>query len=119
MERRQVMTTVRRSFFVLAAAAGCVEPTPEAVDVAEPVAEPASDVALDLLAGHGELLATRVHVSEAGIRHQRYQQTVDGVPVRGAEAIVHTRPDGTLRSITDERVLDLDVDTTPSIDAAE
>jgi Zn-dependent metalloprotease len=71
--------------------------------------------------GHGVdgLRTVRVHLDEAGMAHTRVQQTVDGVPVFGGEAIVHLTREGGLYAITDALVPDIAVDTTPDYTAEE
>ena len=72
-----------------------------------------------LLQGIDELKVSRVAIDKQGMAHTRLQQTLDGVPVWGAEAIVHLRGDGTLLGATDDMIRDLRVDTTPDYDADE
>src|SRR5688500_3869860 len=123
---------------LLAAASGCAEVTSDPDDVgdpdapmvagAAPPASPAVDVmrarAEELLQARspalvtgGELIAARVSTSGAGIQHHRFQQAMDGVPVRGGEAIVHLHADGRLRGMTDALVPELAVDTQPALNA--
>ncbi len=85
---------------------------------------PAFEGELDLLAADAgqdasELLATRVDTDELGITHVRVQQTVNGVPVFGGEAIVHLDAATGRRHVTDKVEVELDVDTTPAIDAID
>ncbi|MFT4976150.1 MAG: Zn-dependent metalloprotease [Myxococcota bacterium] len=53
-----------------------------------------------------------------GIAHVRLQQMQGDVPVFGAEAIVHIRPDG-LTSLTDDSLADVSVSTEPLYTAEE
>lgn len=63
-----------------------------------------------------ELNAVRgVEIDELGEAHTRVSQTFKGIPVMGAEAIVHLDADGVLKDITDKSATDLDIDTTPTI----
>ena len=114
------MKPTRLALFI-AIAAGCADDAVE-LDESAPEEEVSVDPirvrALELLAGRGEVTEIEDTTSEVGIRHLRYQQEVDGIRVIGGEAIVHIRPDGALRGITDELVDDLDVDTSPTIDEA-
>lgn len=86
----------------------------------EPAAAP-GDAATSLLAEMpwaehlGGLETVRETVDELGFTHVRVQQTVSGIPVFGGEAIVHLRPDGRLRGVTDNRVADVKVDPRASL----
>lgn len=67
-----------------------------------------------------ELKVQREETDELGMTHTRYQQTVQGVPVWGAEIAEHRDADGTLVSTSGETVEGLDaVDVTPAVTAAE
>jgi Zn-dependent metalloprotease len=66
-----------------------------------------------------DLEVTRDKLDDLGMTHVRQQQLVDGIPVIGGEAIVHLGPDGALRSISDNLVRGLHVDTTPAITSAD
>jgi Zn-dependent metalloprotease len=63
----------------------------------------------------GDLKVERVFVDELSMAHTRLQQTVEGVPVFGGEAIVHLKSDGSLFSITDSLIKDLQVNINPSL----
>jgi Zn-dependent metalloprotease len=64
----------------------------------------------------GELTVTRTATDALSMSHTRIQQTLDGVPVFGGEAIVHLSADGGLRGITDNLITaPSDLDTTPRI----
>ncbi len=80
----------------------------------------AAELGLELfderLSNLGELVPTRVVVDELGMAHTRLQQRLDGVPVFGAEAIVHLHDDGSLASVTDNLVPDPHVSTVADID---
>jgi vibriolysin len=71
------------------------------------------------LTGAGDLSTKRSLVDEKGLSHERLSQSFRGVPVFGAQAIVHFNSDGSIASITDRLARDLKVDTTPSLRAAE
>jgi vibriolysin len=73
----------------------------------------------DVLRGAGQLSVARVHIDERGEAHDRLAQKIDGIPVFGAEAIVHLDRDGGLRSVTDYLARDLRVETKPTISEAE
>lgn len=90
---------------------GCQAPTFSAPSTAEGTAwvtELPGAERLGALTPIGEV------TDELGFTHVRVQQTLGGVPVFGGEAIIHLRPDGSLRGITDHRLLDLSVATTPA-----
>jgi Zn-dependent metalloprotease len=61
----------------------------------------------------------RVEIDERGHAFTRLHQTVSGIPVLGAQAIVKIDPDGAEAVQVDKLVRDLRVDTAASIDAAE
>jgi thermolysin len=63
-----------------------------------------------------EYRVTKVFVDELNMGHTRVQQTVNGVPVWGGEAIVHLKGDATLSTITDNLVENLQVNTELSMD---
>ncbi len=67
----------------------------------------------ELLAEGEQLHPQRAWVDELGMSHARMHQSVDGIPVFGAEAIVHSRADGTFDGMTDGLHHDIDVSTTP------
>ena len=60
-----------------------------------------------------DLSETRSTMDRLGMLHQRVQQRHGGVPVFGAEAIVHLRHDGSLFSITDSLLSDVDSPSEP------
>lgn len=61
----------------------------------------------------------RTTIDPLGVAHARFQQRLDGVPVFGAEAIVHMADDGLPQAITDDLIRDVEVDVTPDYDAHE
>jgi thermolysin len=75
---------------------------------------PGGETPLELLAdelragdygvAEGDLTVTRVETDDLSMTHTRVQQTFNGVPVFGGEAIVHVRADGSLFAITNEIV---------------
>lgn len=71
------------------------------------------------LPARGSLRALRAETDELGMTHVRVQQTVDGVPVFQGEAIVHLGGPGRQDTVTDAVEQDLDVDTTPELDATD
>lgn len=71
------------------------------------------------LAGLHELVPTRLEIDELGMADLKVQQHHQGVPVFGAEALVHLDETGALHSLTDHLLADLDVDTTPAVDEAD
>ena len=60
-----------------------------------------------------------VIIDHLGMAHTRVQQTVEGVPVFGGQAIVHLESDGALRSITDGFVRGVQIDPQPKIVEAD
>lgn len=68
--------------------------------------------------GIDELRTIRVRVDDLAMAHTHVQQLQDGVPVWGAEAIVHLNPDGSLASVTNDLVGIPQVDTAPAYAAA-
>lgn len=88
-----------------------------AVDLAAPEVDALAQKAQ--LGGRGDMTLARVRVDELGMAHVRVQQTLDGVPVFGGEAIVHLGPDGAARESTNALVPDVEVDTTPDLNEAD
>jgi Zn-dependent metalloprotease len=67
-----------------------------------------------------ELRMTKSEVDELAMTHARFQQTVRGVPVRGAEMMVHYDAAGRLTSLDATYVPDLqDLDVNPALQASE
>ncbi|MEZ4398611.1 MAG: M4 family metallopeptidase [Kofleriaceae bacterium] len=75
------------------------------------------EVAPQLLAGVDGVWARSVEIDLLGRAHTRVAQTVGGVPVFGAEAIVHLDPTGKYLGLTDGLVRGIAVDPRPSLDA--
>jgi vibriolysin len=73
----------------------------------------------DFLRGAGDLSFKRALVDSLGKSHERLAQSFRGVPVFGAQAIVHLNDDGSIASITDRLARNLKVDTTPKLRAEE
>lgn len=73
----------------------------------------------DFLVGAGELSTRRVLPDSRGKSHERVTQSFKGVPVFGAQAIVHLGADGSIESVTDKLVRNLRVSTTPKLRAQE
>jgi vibriolysin len=65
------------------------------------------------------LAVRKVEIDDTGHAFTRLTQTVSGVPVFGAEAIVKLAPNGDYVSKVDKLARDLHVDTVPAITAAE
>ena len=90
----------------------------------------AQELAHEHLEGDGERLMTglrvavrelptrQVHIAD-GRAHVRLDQTHDGVPVLGAQSIVHLGASGDVLSVTDRWAHDLDLSTTPTLDAVQ
>lgn len=78
----------------------------------------AEDLAYDHLAatqrlgGVGELWTDKVVIDQLSTAHVRIAQSVDGIPVFGGETIVHMKSNGTVSSITDSLVRDIQLDDT-------
>ncbi|MEZ4235936.1 MAG: M4 family metallopeptidase [Myxococcota bacterium] len=71
------------------------------------------------VAGIDELQAGAVEIDPMGMAHVRMNQVEHGVPVFGAQAIVHLAPDGTGAGITDALSRDLLDDFHPVLTANE
>lgn len=73
----------------------------------------------DLLATSPEIQIRLIHIDDLGQAHTRVTQLVDDIPVFGGELIVHLAKDGLVTSVTDGRIRDVAVDTTPDIESDE
>ncbi|MCY1076706.1 M4 family metallopeptidase [Archangium lansingense] len=73
----------------------------------------------DFFRGAGDVSLKRALRDERGLSHERVSQSLRGVPVFGAQAILHLNADGSVASITDRLTRDLKVDTTPKLRAEE
>jgi len=73
----------------------------------------------EILRGAGDVSFKRGLVDMLGKGHERLEQSINGVPVFGAEAILHLDKYGAIESITDKLVRDIKVDTTAKLRAAE
>jgi thermolysin len=62
-----------------------------------------------------DLRASKVEVDTLSMAHTRFQQTFEGVPVFGGEAIVHLNQDGSVSSMTDNLVRNVNVNSVPSL----
>jgi len=69
--------------------------------------------------GAGDVALKRSLRDEKGLTHERVTQSIRGVPVFGAQAILHLDANGAVASVTDRLVRDLKVGTTPSLRAEE
>jgi Zn-dependent metalloprotease len=118
--------TLFSSLLVLALSA-CVAPesgSPEDLNRAEAVSRGALSQRLATsgarINAEFDLATKRRVLDEESITHVRFQQTHQGVPVEGGEAIVHLRDDGSVFAVTDDLVPDLaDVDVTPTLSAGQ
>ena len=72
-----------------------------------------------VLAGVDDVWVRRVIFDDRDEAHVRLTQVIDDVPVFGVESIVHLRPDGRVRSITDRFARNLRVDTIPLLSERE
>lgn len=68
--------------------------------------------ATERLTGVGELWTDKVTIDTLSNAHVRIAQSVDGIPVFGGETIVHLKPNGTVNTITDGLVRDIQLDDT-------
>ena len=68
-------------------------------------------VAPRLIAGVDQVELETIKIDDRGIAHSHLTQLQDGIPVWGAEAIMHFTPAGTLFHVSDSLVRDLSVDT--------
>jgi bacillolysin len=68
---------------------------------------------------HGELAIAKTEVDHLGMTHARFQQTVRGVPVAGAELMAHYDAVGRLTSIDANYVADIDIDVVPKLAVAD
>src|SRR5438067_1749250 len=66
-----------------------------------------------------DLKEERVFVDDLSMAHTRVQQTFQGVPVFGAEAIVHLNSDGSNFAFTDSLVKNVQVDARPELSSAQ
>jgi thermolysin len=70
-------------------------------------------------AGLDQARVMKVEIDDLGMGHTRVQQTVNGVPVWGGEAIIHLKSDGSLFAVTDSLQTDVSVDTNPNLSARD
>lgn len=70
----------------------------------------------ELMDGVDQVQTKSIEIDAIGMAHTRVQQTVDGIPVFGGQAIIHLDPTGKLARVTDGLVRHIDVDTTPVYD---
>ncbi len=79
--------------------------------------------ALNLPAPRAQLRAMRVKKDELGMTHVRFAQVLRGVPVMGAELLVHFAPDGAVVTVDSTQVASLavleGVRLSPSLSAAQ
>ncbi|MFL5355946.1 M4 family metallopeptidase [Archangium sp.] len=73
----------------------------------------------DFLRGAGDLAFKRAVADANGKSHERLTQSINGIPVFGAQAIVHLDANGTVASITDGLARDVKVDTSARLRADE
>jgi hypothetical protein len=66
-----------------------------------------------------QLTAATQWTDTLGMTHVLYEQTVDGVPVYGAQALVHLDAQGNARAINGQVLPNLAIDTTPKLSADE
>ena len=106
--------------------AGCTEPSshkPMVLDLADPesaVAEAESMArsyvsTADRARGVEDLVVRQRMLDQLGIAHIRMDQHLGGVPVFGAQAIVHVPADGQQLWMTDGLVRDVHIDTRPQL----
>ena len=68
-----------------------------------------------LLAGVDAVWSQRTSIDELGMSHTRVIQSVNDIPVFGAQAIIHTDKRGAFIGMTDGLVRGIDIDTTPHL----
>jgi len=73
----------------------------------------------EILVKAGDLEHRTSIIDERGAAHARMRQTLGGIPVFGAEAIVHMGPDGSFDSMTDKLIRDIHLDLRPKLRDAE
>jgi thermolysin len=66
-----------------------------------------------------ELQTQRIDADELGMRHVRFQQVYQGLPVVGGELIVHFGADGLLKTVNGNYEPGIKLDVTPAIVGAE
>jgi vibriolysin len=93
--------------------------TPGSQNKAEALAREVFASRPELRAGVDDVAMRAVHVDQLGQTHVRMAQLQGGVPVLGAEVIVHLAADGSLLSVTDDLVHDLRVAISPALAAAQ
>lgn len=111
---------------------GCLDQEPESFDTALPENVPLPDSAEDASAralgwlqregGKGaglSLLPDRVRQDLMGNFHVRVRQLHQGVPVFGAQAIVHLNADGQVVAVSDHLIQGVNVDVNPRYAASE
>ena len=70
----------------------------------------------ELMEGVDEVQTKSVDIDLLGMAHTRVEQTIDGIPVVGGQAIIHLDPTGKLARVTDSLIRHIDVDTEPVFD---
>lgn len=73
----------------------------------------------DFVASAGELITRRELKDSLGKSHERVTQRIKGVPVFGAQAILHLGADGSVESVTDKLLRNTKIETTPKLRANE
>ncbi|MFH1456970.1 MAG: PepSY domain-containing protein, partial [Patescibacteria group bacterium] len=61
------------------------------------------------------LSAFQTQTDELGMKHVRYNQNYNGIPVFGSQQIVHYDVNGAQKSISGKTVADINIDTNPKI----
>jgi Zn-dependent metalloprotease len=90
---------------------------PASVQLAEQLTQQHLARALPGLAD--SLAVRRVQIDDQGNAFTRLTQTISGIPVFGAEAVVQLSPTGELVGTVDKLARDLRIDTVPTLSAAE
>ena len=88
---------------------------PQAAPEVPSAAQDAADALAAALTGKPAFRAVRVRTDDLGMTQVRFTHTQQGLPVFGSEAIVVTRPDGTVRAVRDQVRATQAVDPTPTV----
>jgi vibriolysin len=109
--------TLAGSLVACAAEPSFLPNDPASEDRAEELALRYARQDASFLDGIDDVKAVRVFIDKDGRPHTTLQQTFAGVPVFGAEAIVHLDRDGGYRSVTDDLARNLRVDMSSNLSA--
>jgi Zn-dependent metalloprotease len=93
-------------------------------DARQDLKQAALDVLKGRMAARGiaetdDVSVRKIKVDELGMGHVRVRQTVNGIPIWGAEAIVHFNKDGSVFDVTDDMVSGVAINTDANLSKAE